>query len=426
MQTTLFSYLLLIFCLATQVAHGLSTHKEAQIYLMRYSIPHDELDDAKLLETVKRYRDLAVLNTELFGDRVERLLEGLDKKLEHYYKVAEPHQRQRLLKDIERELRQLEVQGQMTRDHVHEQLTDVNNKVAVSSSHFLTPEQWRQVIRDVEETVTPPSTWSTWFGKSTNSIVRIGDKDPYQTWLDDTSTPFASWLTISEHRTLKTALDKAMKRQELGSKDWWRQLIKELHGFSADRVERVMEELRIHVLGFKIFAHDYLGLPTPPPVYQDEHSWAERSDYYVVNLVRTWTHNVARWLQGIRQHLDQQASSFIAEKKEQSQQLHNDWAKAIQQAKESFATYWHKREYDAYRRIGYTEGEIDWIRGYLEKALHHSSPTGFNQIILDVRQYLNSLERQTKAQVELHVLKLDRMLQAWKLSVLGPNHHSEF
>ncbi|CAO3593433.1 unnamed protein product [Absidia cylindrospora] len=359
---------------------------------------------------------MAVLNTELFGDRVERVLEGLDKKLEDQYALLEPHQRQRLLKDIERVLRQLEVHGQLTRDHVHEQLTNVNNKVAVSSSHFLDPEQWQQVIKDVEETVTPPSTWSSWFGKST-SPIRIGDKDPYRIWLDETTVPFASWLSLRQHEQLKEALDKAMKRQELGSKDWWRQLVKalETQGFTTDDIEKVIDQLRIKVVGFRVFTHDYLGLPTPPPVYQDETTWLDSSDYAVVNWVHRYVcspfHDLMARLRNYGQQLD-----------EQKEHVQDEWSKAIQNAKHSFATYWHDREYDAYRRIGYTEGEIDWVRTYLQKNLHHTSPRSFNQIVDDVRKYLNSLERQTKAQVELHVLKLERLLQAWKLSILAHGH----
>jgi hypothetical protein len=403
-------------------------HGEAQTYLRRYGIPHDEMDDAQLLATVKQYRDMAVLTTELFGDRVERLLEGLDKKLESHYGISEPHQRQRLLKDIERVLRSLEVQGQLTRDQVHDQLTAENNKVAVSAGHFLTAEQWQEVIRDVEEYVTPPSTWSRWFGgASSNSIVKIGDKDPYHTWLDETTVPFASWLPATHHTTLKIALDKAMKEQELGTTEWWQQLIQALHGYSEDQVERVMAELRIKVLGFKIFAHDYLGLPTPPPIYEEEghdDAHAKGALEGLVAMVKNWIQGVVDWIQQGRHHLDNQAASFLAEKKEQTAQLQDEWTKAIHQAQDSFANYWHDREYEAYRRIGYTEGEIDWVRGYLNKALHpSSSPSSFNQIMNDVRQYLNSLERQTKAQVELHVLKLDRLLQAWKASILG--RHSE-
>ncbi|KAI8089490.1 uncharacterized protein BX664DRAFT_333139 [Halteromyces radiatus] len=408
-----------------QLSHCFSTRKEAQTYLQQYGIPHDELDDVHLLETVKQYRDMAVLNTELFGDRVERLLEGLDKKLEQHYGVTEPHQRQRLIQDIERILRQLEIQGQMTRDHVHEQLLNDNNKIAVSSSHFLTPLQWQDVIKDIEEFVTPPSTWSRWFGRS-SSPIKIGDKDPYHTWLDDTTLPFQSRLSPTQFKTLYTALDKAMKREQLASNEWWAQLLKELDGFSADQLEWVVEQLGIRILGFKIFAHDYLGLPTPPPVYEEEQG---NSQY---DGLRGWMDRLMKfspldtiitYIKQVRQHLDDQASTFLAEKKEQGQHVQEEWSKAIQHAQQSFANYWHEKEHDAYRRIGYTEAEIDWIRNYLKKALHHSAPSKSHQIISDIRQYLISLERQTKAQVELHVLKLDKLLQAWKHSILGQQRH---
>ncbi|KAI8335516.1 hypothetical protein BC941DRAFT_430531 [Chlamydoabsidia padenii] len=429
MKTLLFSCLLVLFVGFVQLAHGFTTRNEAQKYLIRYGITHDEMDDNDLLATVKQYRDMAVLNTELFGERVERLLQGLDQKLASGV-LTDPHQRKRLIKDIERVLRQLEVQGQLTRDHVHDQLMDANNKVAVSSSHFLTPEQWQQVVKDVVETVNPPSSWTSWLSRS-SSPIKIGDKDPYHTWLDQTTVSFSSWLPKHKQKTLKAALDKAMKRQELGSKDWWRQLLKELHGFSDDELETTIDQLRIQVIGFKVFLHDYLGLPTPPPVYEDEHSWAEQSDYGVVNTLRVWYHRwvyrpvraVINWFSRCRQHLDHQATTFLAEKKAQTQHVHDEWAQSIKNAKQSFANYWLEREKEAYRRIGYTEGEIAWIHGYLNKALTSSSSHSITQIIDDVRRHLNSVGRQTKAQVELQVLKLERLLQAWNISIMRAGHH---
>ncbi|SAL99013.1 hypothetical protein [Absidia glauca] len=380
----------------------LIARKEAQSYLIRYGITHDEMDDQELLATVKQYKDLAVLNAELFGNRVDRLLEGLDRKLA--ITLPEAHQRERLLNDIERVLRQLEVQGEMTRDHVHAQLLDPNNRVAVSSSHFLTPEQWQDVVQDVEETVSPPSTWSSWLRGT-----RIGDKDPYHVWLDDTTVQSSQWLPVRKQKTLKTALDKAMKQEALGSKHWWQRLLKELHGFSDAEIESTIDHLRIKIVGFKVFAHDYLGLPTPPPVYQ-EHGDSPSSSPI------SW---LMYWIRRCRQHLSNQASSFFAEKKAHSKQIQDEWSHAIHNAKQSFAQYWLDREYDAYRRLGYTEGEIAWIHGYLNKALSSSSQHSFNQIIADVRSHLNAVGRQTKAQVELHVLKLDRLLQAWKISLIG-------
>ncbi|CAO3620924.1 unnamed protein product [Cunninghamella blakesleeana] len=411
MKTLLFAYLIVIATIFASNVIGFESRKEAQTYLQKYGIQHDEINDTRFLDTVKQYRDAVTYNTELFGNRVERLLEGLDLKLKEYYGLLEEQQRQQILEPIKHYLQRLELQGKLTKENVHEWFNDETNNVNTIVTEYLSLEQWKQFIHDIEETLTPPAPtpfWSSWFSsnkdnnKDSNNkkgeqepIIKLNEKAPYHVWLEETIESVTSELTTEQRQLTQRALDEAMKLQTLGDKEWWESFAKELNQVTNDKVDSILEQLQIKIIAFKIFSHDYLGLP---PVLNNA------NDNNPLNPISS--------LLSILNQKLKQLKELVFTKEEQA-----TVKDAIKETKQTFEQFWHKFEHDTYRRIGYTEEELKSIHDYINNAVS-TKVDDFDKVIKDLRQFLIQCQHQSVAQIDNQITKLERLLHAWKKSNL--------
>lgn len=385
--------------------------KEAQTYLQKYGIQHDEIDDTRFLETVKKYRDAVVYNTELFGNRVERLLEGLDLKLKDYYGLVEEQQRQHILEPIKQYLQRLELQGKLTKDNVHEWFYDETNNINTIVTEYLSLEQWEQFIHDIEDTLTPPAPtpfWLSWFGSNKNNdnkkdkqpIVKPNEKDPYHVWLEETTKSFTSELSAEQRQTVQHILDEAMKLKTLGDKEWWDSFTKELNEITGDKVNYILEQLQIKIIAFKIFSHEYLGLP---PVLINSNDISNNNLNPIPSLLSI-----------LNQKLEQLKELIFPNKEQVAVK------KTIKETKQTFEQFWHKLEHDTYRRIGYTEEELKSIHDYITNAVS-SQVSDYDKVIKDLRQFLIQCQRQSVTQIDIQINKLERLLHTWKKSNMDHN-----
>jgi tRNA U34 5-carboxymethylaminomethyl modifying GTPase MnmE/TrmE len=95
-------------------------------------------------------------------------------------------------------------------------------------------------------------------------------------------------------------------------------------------------------------------------------------------------------------------------------------AQATNSVKGTFAHFWHQKEHDIYRRLGYTEAHIDWIRNYLEHTFQNQKDSvkgRADEAAIALKRYLDSCKVQTPNQVDVNVHRMKRYLEAWRTLV---------
>lgn len=326
--------------------------------------------------------------------------------------MIEIEQRQHILEPLQHALQRLEIQGKLTKENVHEWFLDTikNNNIKNTVTQYLSLEQWNQFIHDIEDTLTPPTPtpfWSSWLGSNNKnddkqSLFKWDEKDPYHTWLEETIKPFANELTTEQVKSLQHVLDEAMVHLEtLNDKEEWDAFAKQVGDIVNDKVDLVLDSLQSSIIGFKIFAHDYLGLP--PVSNTDSNS----------NDSNTSLFSLGSLFDYFNRQLDHWASIVLLQRNVEP--LISTSTTKPKEKKQTFDEFWHQLEQDTYRKIGYTEKELKSIYDYLVNAstIKHASDE-YHQVVQKLRQFLIQCQRQSVAQIDLQLDKLERLLHSWK------------
>ncbi|ORX61280.1 hypothetical protein DM01DRAFT_1331900 [Hesseltinella vesiculosa] len=274
----------------------ISANQEAQAYLHRYGIEgqdYNKPDGSNLADIAQQYRDLALGTMNLFGGRVERVLEGLDVKLDVAYGLTQ-EQRKQIVGHVEQALRRLAVQGQLVQDQVKARLDQL------TMPNTLTVIQWQDICSDIVDIVTPPATG--WFASLIGKVVNIGNKDPYHIWRDELVKSVQPIEHDADTTPIQTALDMAVHAENVGTPDWKYTTLQSILDEVKDLPAGAEKELETRLNAFSIFVHDFLDLP-PSHV---PCNFPSSCDEFI--------QQIKAWVQCAQDHLQQIFDNFLAKR----------------------------------------------------------------------------------------------------------------
>ncbi|KAI7861488.1 hypothetical protein BDF14DRAFT_1746848 [Spinellus fusiger] len=87
--------------------------------------------------------------------------------------------------------------------------------------------------------------------------------------------------------------------------------------------------------------------------------------------------------------------------------------------KNSFAEYWRQAERDTWRKIGYTEAQLDWIQNTLKKSIKDKKTLArqhIAEVLATLRDYLDSVRVQSTSQIDEQMKKVENTLESWRRS----------
>lgn len=422
------------------------TSDQIQTYLDKYNI-HYKDHDPSLLDTVKYYRDAAITNAKIFGERVNHIVDGLRVKLNKQKDLSQENV-DAILSDIQHYLRRLELQGQLSGDRVAQALERVR-KDAIKKK-IVTEAQWRDIYNDVTGSFQTQS----WYQKVLNRHPADTQASAsLNKWLQGVANRLYESKEFSQEQAnaiaeqIRDSFASTKDIKKLGDKHWRHKFKHDLEKqgqLTQDQIKDALRAVEREVNAYKIFAMDYAG-----DTYEQSQKWVgEMSDnikdkgYAAMNrayewlnylkdcVMNTWpvnkyytpAHSKNPWspqenyaslksaASSISQDLHDSVSSVKSSRVESASEMANSW-------RDSFAHYWRDKEFEAYRRLGYTEAQIDWIQSYLATKFNdHKSFVKHNidEAMHTINRYLEDAKVQSREQVEHQVDQLKSLLESWK------------
>ncbi|KAG1053390.1 hypothetical protein G6F43_004529 [Rhizopus delemar] len=411
------------------------TKDQVQAYLDKYQIVYDKnANDQSLLGTVKKYRDAAVANTNIFindkSDVVNKMLEAAKLKLTQSYKLSTENANA-LTTDLQHSLKQLELSGSLTRDKVKQSLDKLQHKAV--KQKIITESQYKELARDIEDNfATSPSWYQRLLGWAP-ATSDLFPEDSYHHWIKSTigkrleeNKELTKDEVTSVINTLKLAISSsASDVSKLGDANWWKKVSKDLEKnakLKENQVESVVNSIRDDVTAYKIFAMDYASETAD----ETQHAFARAGQYIKdtgSNLYEAVRHP-------LKAHPDTDASVSSAVSAassaaasatdaagESASSLHAKATQGVHDAKGSLGNFWRQKELDTYRKIGYTEAHIEWIQGYLSKTFSDKKNLTKDAVynaIRTIRQYLIQAKIQTASHIDAQLKSLEDLIESWR------------
>lgn len=439
------------------------TQDQLQSYLDKYNIPYHCDEESSLVQTVKSYRDAVAENAAMFGEKVDAITSGLKNKLEMQKDLSKSNM-DALLSEIQHSLRQLELQGELSRDRVSQAL-DRLRKRAIKQK-IVTEAQWRDIYNDVLS----PFESQTWYQRVIHRYpTNAGASTSLNRWLQHVASRLLRAKDLTEDQVgsvidqLRASLGSTRDLSQLGDKHWWHKFQRDLrkqNKLTQEQVQKVTDDLRHDVNAYKIFATDYLGRGYDQAQQWTE-DWSRRildSGYKTIDWIYDWMGELDARLRTIwppvrqlwrrvRREEKQHPVSAYETLRSAASSVSADWQASAKSAaasvtdaaaasassiraqvtdaanacRDSFTHFWRDQEREAYRRLGYTEAQLDWIQKYLSKVFTDQksfAKANVDQALQNIRHYLQDAQVQSQAQVQHQIDQLRLQIEEWKTKQL--------
>ncbi|KAI9257233.1 hypothetical protein BDA99DRAFT_561725 [Phascolomyces articulosus] len=429
------------------------TQEQAIAYLKKYKIPfqhkaneaasiisdgaisifdsNKKSGDDELLKTVKYYRDSVVMNLDLFGEKIDRLLKGLQIKLEKQHQINK-NNIDALIEMLQHGLRRLELRGELTREKVFTELDRLKRKAI--EQHIVDEAQWKQLVNDIAGSFATDA-WYRRFLGGRYHLQHENDDDGFSRWkrhlenrLKEANKMLSPDQVEQSLDTVQRAIHNTPDATKLANPRWWRRVERDLKRTlnNPDLVKDVVDSVRDDVNAYKIFAMDY----APEDVKNWIQEWCD------------WAHDLwnefIQWL--YRQYNDVNTPEAIrasstyavieAHSRSVDMKAHSaetaiqSFTQAVDQAatqwRKSFAKFWLEQEKQAFKRIGYTEAHLEWIHDHLEKTIKDHTSLAKHNIdasLYQIRRYLQEAKVQSATQIEHQITRIQSLLEVWKKSL---------
>ncbi|KAI9488606.1 hypothetical protein BDB00DRAFT_887461 [Zychaea mexicana] len=438
------------------------TKEQYYDFLDKYNIPYKE-SDPSIVDTVKYYKDAAAANAEIFGAKIDHILSGLKIKLEQQKGISETNM-ETVIDTVQHRLRQLELQGQLSRDRVLQSLGSIERDL--TKKRIVTEAQWREIYNDLASSFQENTAWyQRVFTRKSNDAAASLNR-----WLSGVQDRLQRSAELTEAQTdnvirqLRRSMESTRDINKLGDKHWRHQFKHELKkqgDLTQDQIKHVMHSLETDVNGYKLFAMDYIGDKA-----DQSQQWAgdmsqkiKDSGYDTMDYVNNWWAAICGKARSyltpimgdpadpyadnsayatIRAAVgsvtdDWKASSAAAYRSKESAQhaaaqatdaagasFESVKAQATDTAatwRDSFAHFWKDKENEAYRQMGYTEAQVNWIQSYLSKTFTDQkslTKANVDHALDNIRNYLQQSQVQTQAQIQHSIDRLALLLETWR------------
>ncbi|KAI7860717.1 hypothetical protein BDC45DRAFT_492660 [Circinella umbellata] len=387
-------------------------------------------EEDQLLKTVKYYRDSAVMNLDLFGEKIDRLLKGVRIKLEKQHQINK-NTIGALIDLLQHALRRLELRGELSRENVFTELDKVKHKAI--EKKLVTEAQWKQLVNDVAGSFATDA-WYRRFLGGRYHLQHETDDDGFYRWkhhlkrrLKDKNKKLTPEQLDQTLQTVQRAIHNTPDATKLANPRWWHRvehdLKRTLKSSSPDEVKNVVDSVRDDVHAYKIFAMDY----APEEAKHWFHDWCE----YFHDLWNDFVQWLVHQYRGEDTREAARASSSYAVIEAHSRSVDSaahsaesaiySFTQAVDDTthhwKKSFAQFWLDQEKQAYKRIGYTEAHLKWLHDHLEKTIKSNTSLAKHNIdstLYQVRRYLQEARVQSATQIEHQITRIQNLLEEWK------------
>ncbi|KAL0078503.1 hypothetical protein J3Q64DRAFT_1766706 [Phycomyces blakesleeanus] len=242
------------------------TSDQVSQFFDKYNIAYDKSSSDSLLDTVRQYKTAAESTAKLFGDKVDKLLDGIKINLKKNKNISEANA-DALINTLQHELRQLELHGALAGDQLQEHLDQIQAKVL--KQKYLTAAEWQTVASEIKHglTNTHPTWYQKFFGQPTKKAQETYWDDSFQHWLAGIYKRLESnqKLTKAQLESIGQAVKSALTTGEvtrIGDDRWWNSLqrsVEQQSKLSTDQAKAALDSIRSDVNAYKIFAVDYAG-----------------------------------------------------------------------------------------------------------------------------------------------------------------------
>ncbi|KAI9270816.1 hypothetical protein BY458DRAFT_546964 [Sporodiniella umbellata] len=420
-------------------------------YFKKYKLQIDKNSDYNaLVDTIKTYKDSVTNNARLFGSNVDNILSGFKLFLEKHAKLT-GNSAESLLTNMKHQLRQLELKGQLSKERVASVLDKVRHRIVAEK--LMTEAEWKRAYAHFESSFVRPNWYQrllrlkpdipdmesssirNWVQTVMNNVARLGVLSKEQ---------IESVTEILQENILSSDIHK------LGEKAWAEDIthrISQKTQLKKEQLEGIIRTIVEEVRAYKVFAIDYTG-----QVKEETRHWLEdlRDSVWgkMQNVVQPFQHKATpqkpetwQFYHHRDMHLKYpgQEQKLMASLRAQASALSREVApktnvvsqaietavaaasgvasQATESVKDSFSNFWSQREYDVYRRLGYTEAHIDWIKNYLESTFQNQKDSvkgKTDEAAIAIKRYLDSCKVQTPTQVDDNVHRIKRYLENWR------------
>ncbi|KAG1472615.1 hypothetical protein G6F56_001431 [Rhizopus delemar] len=417
------------------------TKDQVQAYLNKYQIVYKP-DEPTLLETVKKYRDAAMVNADSFlhnpANAVNKIIDGAKLKLTSSFKLSTENANA-LTTDLQHSLKQLELSGSLTHDKVKQSLDKLQHKIV--RQKILSESQFKELSLDIQSHFGQPTWYQRLLGQ-TPSTSDLFPEDSYHTWLKSnvgSRLEENKELTKDEIAAVINTLKKSITSSasdlsQLGDTRWWAKVSNELTKnakLKQAQVESVIESVQDEVNAYKIFAMDYAS-----ETADDTQHLLARAGNYIKDAGNQIYHAVVHSpsssvssavsvassaAASATDAAGKSASSVTEAAGKSASSLQAQATQTVNDVKDSIGHFWRQKERETYRKVGYTEAHIDWIQNYLSQTFrdkkNYTKDTIYNTL-RTVRQYLVQAKVQSLTHIDAQLKSLEELIEHWRVHTI--------
>ncbi|KAI9264825.1 hypothetical protein BY458DRAFT_513688 [Sporodiniella umbellata] len=415
------------------------TKEQAQAYLDKYQIVTKN-DQNDILKTIQGYQDAAKANTEHFinnpSDPVNKIVQSAKNKLTSSFKLSTENVKA-LGKDIQHQLKQLELSGSLTQDKVKQSLDKLQHRVV--RQKILSESQFKELSQDIQDRFSADPAWYQRLWNQVPSTSDLYHEDSYSTWVKNKIAARLEEnkeLTKEEIQTVADTLRQAIagsasNLSQLGDSRWWKKVSNDLiknAKLKEAQAESVVESLQDEVTAYKIFAMNYAS-----EAVDDTNNFLNRAGSYIKDagqqvyqaVVNTPSSSVSSAVSvaqsaaaSATDAAGQAASSAVDAAGSSASSLHSQATQTAEDIKNSIGNFWRQKELETYRKVGYTEAHVEWIQNYLSKTFHNKASatkdTIFNAV-RTIRQYLVQAKVQSLTHIDHQLKSLEDLIEHWRV-----------
>ncbi|KAI8890628.1 hypothetical protein K501DRAFT_328240 [Backusella circina FSU 941] len=396
------------------------TRDQIHAYFDKYNIGYDKnADENTIMNTVKQYHDAAVTNFNSFfsdqDNQINRLMAALKLKLETQYKLASTNV-DALIKDIKHRLTQLEISGHLTQDRVKNALDQMQHDAV--QKKYITETQWKDISTDLESSFAGPN-WlqrvlSGWGGYVSDSS-KFPEKSIH-TWIDQNVVQRLEQnkeLTQNQIQSVLETLRNSVRSitssdvTQLGDRDWWNKFKADLEAtgkLKEEQIAAVVESIKNDVIGYKISMMDYGN-------YANDRSNQQHVFSAAIQYIRDTSNSIYG---AIRQPMKNKEASLDSAISAASSAA-SSAAATVTSA--DFGQFWKTKEFETYRKLGYTEANIEWIQNFLSKNFNTNTiyaREAIHNALQAIRQYMTDAKVQSAAAIDDQLKAFENLVDSWK------------
>ncbi|KAI9307059.1 hypothetical protein BJ944DRAFT_177200 [Cunninghamella echinulata] len=453
-KITLFSFVLVIFIAYSVTAETpssfeqVSTWSKEQVnqFLNKYHLTNNykNSDWDQVLKRVQRYQQEAKEDAKYFGIKINHFLNGARIQLQEN-KDLNQQQLDGYINDMQHQLRQLELQGSLTSDKVQQTLDKyyrklVKNKVISESTLAGLKNEIQSTFQSTVHQPQPRWYQRIFSFKSHPYTTHVEEeaanaKSSVNQWLDHVQERLKELnvLTNEQLDIIREQLNELItskRLHKLASPHWYQRLYHRLEKhaqLTQDQLDQIKDTLEDEVNAYKIFVMDYLE-----ETKEQTKQWMGGMYGYGCNVIHQAKHHVEEWYHHFMEKLyDALSTSHTKSKamiqqskenvKEKASSTVDDMKSSVkenqQDIKNQFDRYWKNKHLEAYRRLGYTEAQIDQIKNQWAQFIQQQQ-NSVDHSLDQLKNYLQSTKVQTSSQIQKDMQELKKQLDEWKNKII--------